>query len=144
MQDMPVLSIGRGYTAEEAAAILGISTRTLNERVREGYIKPIFHAGERRYSGYSLARLLGWPLSDDPRDYLPVSDADRQELPRLILDALLEGYDKRDRFRPENGLARKAPFPDFPKQLDRRGAKPFLLNHLPRWSAAHVYIPGSP
>lgn len=96
MRDMPVLNIGRGYTAEEAAAILGISTRTLNERVREGYIKPIFYAGERRYSGYALARLLGWPLTDDPRDYLPVSDADRQELPRLILDALLEGYNRKD------------------------------------------------
>ncbi len=95
-QDTPALSIGRGYTAEEAAAILGISTRTLNERVREGYIKPIFHAGERRYSGYALARLLGWPLTDDPRDYLPVSDAYPQELPRLMLNVLLEGYNMKD------------------------------------------------
>ena len=95
-QDTPVLSIGRGYTAEEAAAILGISTRTLNERVREGYIKPIFHAGERRYSCYALARLLGWPLTDDPRDYLPVSDAYPQELPRLMLNVLLEGYNMKD------------------------------------------------
>lgn len=96
MQDTPALSIGRGYTAEEAAAILGISTRTLNERVREGHIKPIFHAGERRYSGYALAQLLGWPLTDDPRDYMPVSDADREDMPRLILDMLLEGYNRRD------------------------------------------------
>ncbi len=96
MQDTPALSIGRGYTAEEAAAILGISTRTLNERVREGHIKPIFHAGERRYSGYALAQLLGWPLTDDPRDYMPVSDSDREELPRLILDMLLENYHRRD------------------------------------------------
>ncbi len=96
MQDIPELSIGRGYTAEEAAAILGISTRTLNERVREGHINPIFHAGERRYSGYALAQLLGWPLTDDPRDYMPVSEADREELPRLILDTLLEDYSTRD------------------------------------------------
>ena len=96
MQDTPALSIGRGYTAEEAAAILGISTRTLNERVREGHIKPIFHAGERRYSGYALAQLLGWPLTDDPRDYMPVGDTDREELPRLILDMLLENYHRRD------------------------------------------------
>ena len=94
MQDMPTLSIGRGYTAEEAAAILGISTRTLNERVRQGYLQPIFHAGERRYSGYALAKLLGWPLSDDPRDFMPVSDTDREELPRMILDVLLEDYSR--------------------------------------------------
>ncbi len=96
MQDKPTLSIGRGYTAEEAAAILGISTRTLNERVKQGYIKPIFHAGERRYSGYALAQILGWPLTDNPRDYMPMFDADREELPRQILEMLLEDYSKKD------------------------------------------------
>ena len=65
------LDIGRAYSAGEAAAILGITTYVLNERVREGRLKPVFDSGDRRYSGYVLARLLGWPLSDDPRDYLP-------------------------------------------------------------------------
>lgn len=59
MQDIPALSIERAYRADEAAAILGISTRTLNDRVRQGYIQPIFHVGERRYSGFAIARLLG-------------------------------------------------------------------------------------
>ena len=67
----PTLDIGRAYSASEAAAILGITTYVLNERVREGRIKPMFETGDRRYSGYVLAQLLGWPLSDNPRDYLP-------------------------------------------------------------------------
>ena len=67
----PNLDIGRGYTASEAAAVLGITTYVLNERVREGLLKPIFENGDRRYSGYALAQVLGWPLSDNPRDYLP-------------------------------------------------------------------------
>ena len=75
-QEIPNLYIDRAYTADEAAAILGISTRTLNERVREGYLTPIFEAGDRRYSGYALARLLGWPLTDDPRDYMPKGEGD--------------------------------------------------------------------
>ena len=91
MQETPALSIERAYRADEAAAILGISTRTLNDRVRQGYIQPIFQAGERRYSGFAIARLLGWPLTDDPRDYMPSSEAYREELPRLILDMLLAG-----------------------------------------------------
>ena len=70
-QDVPELSIGRAYTATEAAAILGLGKSSFNERVREGMIKPIFPGGERRYSGYLLARLLDWPLSDEPRDYMP-------------------------------------------------------------------------
>ena len=67
----PTLDIGRAYSAGEAAAILGITPYVLNERVREGRLKPVFDSGDRRYSGYVLAQLLGWPLSDDPRDYLP-------------------------------------------------------------------------
>ena len=67
----PNLDIGRAYTASDAAAILGITTYVLNERVREGLLKPIFENGDRRYSGYVLAQVLGWPLSDNPRDYLP-------------------------------------------------------------------------
>lgn len=68
---VPDLSIGRAYTASDAAAILGMSKSTFNERVREGRIRPVFDDGERRFSGYMLAKLLGWPLTDDPRDYMP-------------------------------------------------------------------------
>ena len=75
----PALDIGRAYTAAEAAAILRLGTSSFNERVREGCLKPIFPKGERRYSGYALARVLGWPLSDDPRDYLPVGAATPSE-----------------------------------------------------------------
>ena len=67
----PTLDIGRAYNASEAFAILGITPYVLNERVREGLLKPVFENGDRRYSGYALAQLLGWPLGDNPRDYLP-------------------------------------------------------------------------
>ena len=67
----PKLDIGRAYSAQDAAASLGIAASVLNQRVRQGLITPIFPTGDRRYSGYALAKLLGWPLSDDPRDYLP-------------------------------------------------------------------------
>ena len=67
----PKLDIGRAYSANDTAAILGIAPSVLNERVRQGLITPIFPTGDRRYSGYALAKLLGWSLSDDPRDYLP-------------------------------------------------------------------------
>ena len=67
----PTLDIGRAYNASEAAAILGITTYVLNERVRDGLLKPVFENGDRRYSGYALARLLGWRLGGNPRDYLP-------------------------------------------------------------------------
>ena len=63
----PTLDIGRAYNAKEAAAILGITPYVLNERVREGWIKPMFETGDRRYSGYALAQLLGWPLTDKVR-----------------------------------------------------------------------------
>ena len=29
---------------------------------REGYLKPVFENGDRRYSGYVLAERLGWRL----------------------------------------------------------------------------------
>ena len=67
----PTLDIGRAYSATDAAAILGITPYVLNERFREGLIKPIFETGDRRYSGYVLAQLLGWPLDDIPRQELP-------------------------------------------------------------------------
>ena len=67
----PSLDIGRAYNASDAAAILGITPYVLNERVREGLLKPVFENGDRRYSGYALAQLLGWPLGSDPRDYPP-------------------------------------------------------------------------
>ena len=64
------LDIGRAYSAGEAAAILGITTYVLNERLREGWLKPVFESGDRRYSGYALAQLLGWELSVSPREDL--------------------------------------------------------------------------
>ena len=67
----PTLDIGRAYNATDAAAILGITPYVLNERVREGWIKPIFETGDRRYSGYVLAQLLGWPLKDNLLSDLP-------------------------------------------------------------------------
>ena len=70
----PILDIGRAYSAKDAAAIFGVTESTFNERVREGLIKPILESGDRRYSGYMLARLLGWPLSDNPQDYMPQRD----------------------------------------------------------------------
>ena len=73
----PTLDIGRAYNASEAAAILGITTYVLNERVREGWVKPLFETGDRRYSGYALAQLLGWPLDDNLRLELPVAPSVR-------------------------------------------------------------------
>ena len=73
----PTLDIGRAYSATDAARILGITPYVLNERVREGWIKPIFSTGDRRYSGYVLAQLLGWPLSDIPRDDPPAAPSGR-------------------------------------------------------------------
>ena len=67
----PKLDIGRAYSAKDAAAILGIAASVLNERVRQGLITPVFPTGDRTYSGYTLAKLLGWPLSDNPQDYMP-------------------------------------------------------------------------
>ena len=46
----------------------------LDEWVRGGFIESVFLDGELRYSGFAIARLLGWPLSDDLLDYLPVQD----------------------------------------------------------------------
>ena len=68
---LPSLDIGRAYCAKDAAIILGVTEATFNERVREGLIKPVLESGDRRYSGYMLARLLGWPLSDDPGTICP-------------------------------------------------------------------------
>ncbi len=65
------LSIGKAYSATEAAALLTMDVRTFNRRVDEGMIAPLWPTGDRRFSGYMIAKLLGWPLSDDTRDYLP-------------------------------------------------------------------------
>ena len=66
-----VLSVGRAYSAVEAAEILNMDVRTFNKRVSEGMISPMWHIGERRFSGFLIARLLGWPLSENVEDYLP-------------------------------------------------------------------------
>ena len=65
-RSLPRLEIGRAYTAEETAAFFGISKSALNDRVREGFLKPVFERGDRRFSGYDIARRLGWSLSDNP------------------------------------------------------------------------------
>ena len=71
LSSVRVLDISRAYSARDAAFFLGITVSSLNDRVREGVLTPIFPTGDRRYSGYDLARLLHWPLSDDPLDYMP-------------------------------------------------------------------------
>ena len=68
------LDVHRFYSASETAARFSATVEALDEWVRGGYIEPVFLAGELRYSGFAIARLLGWPLSDDPLDYLPVQD----------------------------------------------------------------------
>ena len=50
-----VLDIGRAYSAEDTAHFLGVTVFVLNQRVREGQIKPVFDTGDRRYSGYVIA-----------------------------------------------------------------------------------------
>ena len=70
----PTLDIYRFYSASETAAIFGATVEALDEWVCEGFIQPVFLDGEPRYSGFAIAKLLGWPLSDDPRDYLPEQD----------------------------------------------------------------------
>ena len=65
------LRIDRSYNDKETARFLGITVFVLNLRYREGHIAPIFPVGDRRYSGYMIARLLGWPLSDNHQDYVP-------------------------------------------------------------------------
>ena len=65
------LDIGRAYPAGETAEFLGITVFVLNQRVRQGLIKPVFPDGDRRYSGFVIAKLLGWSLSEDSRDYMP-------------------------------------------------------------------------
>ena len=67
----PVLRLDRAYTANDAAAILGMKPSAFNERVRRGELSPLPFSGDRRYSGFILARQLGWPLTDDPYDYMP-------------------------------------------------------------------------
>ena len=69
--DEPVLRLDRTYSAAEAAQIIGIKVSAFNEKVRRGCISPIPVPGARRFSGFTLAQLLGWPLTDDPRDYMP-------------------------------------------------------------------------
>ena len=69
--DEPVLRLDRTYSAAEASQIIGVQVSAFNEKVRRGCINPIPVPGARRFSGFTLAQLLGWPLTDDPRDYIP-------------------------------------------------------------------------
>ena len=65
------LMIDRAYSTRETAELLSMDIRTFNRRVAEGMIMPLWPRGQRRFSGYTIARLLGWSLSDDVKDYLP-------------------------------------------------------------------------
>ena len=69
----PILRLDRAYSASDTAEIFGMSTRMLDERVKRGWISPIRPVSPRyrRYSGFAIAKRLGWPLTDDPRDYIP-------------------------------------------------------------------------
>ena len=70
--ETPILRVDRAYTAAEAAKIMGLNISSFNERVREGIIQPIQIPGIRRFSGYTLTQILGWPaMPYDPRDYMP-------------------------------------------------------------------------
>ena len=95
----PLLEIGRAYSAADAAAILGIHPSVLNERYREGLITPIFATGDQRYSGYVLAKLLGWPLSEDPKDYMFRQDPLKSPLKDPVKDAGESGEAARRRVR---------------------------------------------
>ena len=67
-------NIYRFYSAGETADKFAATVEALDERVREGCIEPVFLEGESRYSGFVIAQILGWPLSDDPLDYLLEQD----------------------------------------------------------------------
>ena len=64
------LDIFRFYSAVETAERFDATLEALSEWVREGFIQPVFLEGESRYSGLVIVKLLGWPVSDDPRVYL--------------------------------------------------------------------------
>ena len=64
------LDIRRFYSAVETADRFAATVEDLDEWVREGCIEPVVLNGEALYSGLAIAKLLGWPLSDDPLDYL--------------------------------------------------------------------------
>ena len=68
------LNIFRFYSAGETAEIFAATVEDLDEWAQGGFIEPVCLAGEPQYSGFAIARLLGWPLSDDPRGYLPEQD----------------------------------------------------------------------
>ena len=68
------LDVHRFYSAIETAERFGATLEALDEWVREGFIQPVFLEGESRYSGFVIAQILGWPLSDDPLDYLLEQD----------------------------------------------------------------------
>ena len=67
-------NIYRFYSAGETADKFAATVEALDERVREGFIQPLFLNGEVMFSGFAIAKLLGWPLSDDPLDFLPGQD----------------------------------------------------------------------
>ena len=68
------LDIFRFYSAGETAEIFAATVEDLDEWVQGVFIKPVFLYGEPMFAGFAIARLLVWPLSDDPLDYLPEQD----------------------------------------------------------------------
>ena len=68
------LDIFRFYSVGETAARFSATVEALDEGVRGGFICPVFLYGEPMFSGFAIAKLLGWPLSDDPLYYLPEQD----------------------------------------------------------------------
>ena len=55
------LDIYRFYSASETAEIFAATVEALDEWVRGGFICPVFLYGEPMFSGFAIAKLLGWP-----------------------------------------------------------------------------------
>lgn len=68
------LDLYRFYPAQETAERIGATVEALDEWVRQGFLKPVILDGEPEFSGFAIARILGWPVSDDPGVYLPEQD----------------------------------------------------------------------
>ena len=70
------LSIGRAYSAVETSELLSMDVSAFNKRVSEGMIKHVRPTGERRYSGFLTAKLLGRPLFENVEEYQPSGPMD--------------------------------------------------------------------
>ena len=77
-----------------------MSQNSLSLSTKKGRaIEPALDTGDRRYSGLVITGPLGWPLSDDPQDYIPrpaqaaalAGPARGQGQPAPLLDAEFSG-----------------------------------------------------